>query len=93
MVDELKILAGISQINRNIYQSKQVQAQNKSDRIQENSVKILNHDALTGNYNVKNTAGQVFSARAISNGVFAIGDQVSLVTPVGGIPIIDAMPR
>ncbi|MEH1902523.1 MAG: hypothetical protein V7L04_14160 [Nostoc sp.] len=70
-----------------------MQAQKKSDRILENSVKILSYDAIIGNYNVQNTAGQIFSARAISNGVLATGDQVSLVAPVGGIPIIDAMPR
>ncbi|MHC5779308.1 hypothetical protein [Nostoc sp.] len=92
-MDETLILRSRSTINRATYYSKQVEAQKKSDRILENSVKILNYDAVTGNYNVQNTAGQIFSARPISNGVFATGDQVSLVAPVGGIPIIDAMPR
>ncbi|MEH1976079.1 MAG: hypothetical protein V7L02_23270 [Nostoc sp.] len=92
-MNEVSLLLSLSQINRTAYQLRQVEVQKRSDRVQENSVKILNYDSLTGNYNVKNTAGQIFSARAISNGVFAIGDQVSLVTPIGGIPIIDAMPR
>jgi hypothetical protein len=92
-MDEIARLANLSLINRGIYQSKLCAAQKQSDRILENSVKVLNYDSITGNYNVKNTNGQIFSARAISNGVFAIGDQVSLVAPVGGIPIIDAMPR
>ncbi|QLE47826.1 hypothetical protein FD724_07250 [Nostoc sp. C057] len=92
-MSEITMLINLSLINRAGYQSRQVQARHKSDRILENSVKILNYDSNLGNYNVKNTAGQIFSARAISNGVFAIGDQVSLVAPVGGIPIIDAMPR
>lgn len=92
-MSEIQILRSRSLINRNNYQNRQLQERKKSDRILENSVKILNYDATTGNYNVKNTNGQIFSSRAISNGVFAIGDQVSLVAPVGGIPIIDAMPR
>ena len=92
-MNEIMMLNTLAAINRNTYQTHQVQAQKVVDRIIENSVKILNYDAITGNYNVRNTAGQIFSARAISNGVFAIGDQVSLVAPIGGIPIIDAMPR
>ncbi|MEH1821529.1 MAG: hypothetical protein V7L31_21020 [Nostoc sp.] len=92
-MDELSILRSLANTNRSIYHSKLVQAQKATDRILENSVKILNYDADTGNYRAKNTAGTIFSARAISNGVFAISDQVSLVAPVGGIPIIDAMPR
>jgi hypothetical protein len=92
-MNETQILASLSLVNRGIYQSKLYAAQKQSDRILENSVKVLNYDSNLGNYNVKNTAGQIFSTRAISNGVFAIGDQVSLVAPVGGIPIIDAMPR
>ncbi|HYX17295.1 MAG TPA: hypothetical protein VE944_23660 [Nostoc sp.] len=92
-MSEASMLMNLSLINRAGYQSRQVQVQSKSDHTLENSVKILNYDAQLGQYNVKNTAGQIFSARAISNGVFAIGDQVSLVAPVGGIPIIDAMPR
>ena len=92
-MNETFILQSAANINRAIYQSRQVQAQKAADRILENSVKILSYDADLGQYNVKNTAGQIFSARAISNGVFAIGDQVSLVAPVGGIPIIDSMPR
>ena len=92
-MNEITILAAISNINRAVYQSRQLQVQKARDRILENSVKILNYDAATAQYNVKNTAGQIFSARAISNGVFATGDQVSLVAPIGGIPIIDAMPR
>ncbi|BBD69535.1 hypothetical protein NIES4072_31320 [Nostoc commune NIES-4072] len=92
-MDEISILRSLASTNRSIYQSKLVSAQKASSRILENSVKILNYDADLGQYKVKNTAGQIFSARAISNGVFAIGDQVSLVAPIGGIPIIDAMPR
>jgi hypothetical protein len=92
-MNEIALLASLSQVNRAAYQSRQVQAQKKSDRILENSVKILNYDADTGHYKVQNTAGKIFSARAISNGTFALGSQVSLVTPIGGIPIIDAMPR
>ncbi|HYW20248.1 MAG TPA: hypothetical protein VE956_13250 [Nodularia sp. (in: cyanobacteria)] len=92
-MSEIQILRSLASTNRGIYHSKLVQAQKAADRIQENSVKILNYDAQLGQYNVRNTAGQIFSARAISNGVFAIGDQVSLVAPIGGIPIIDAMPR
>ncbi|MEH2148616.1 hypothetical protein [Nostoc sp.] len=92
-MNEITLLASLSQVNRAVYQSSLVQAQKQRDRILENSVKVLNYDADLGQYNVKNTVGQIFSARAISNGVFAIGDQVSLVAPVGGIPIIDAMPR
>lgn len=92
-MDEISILQSLANVNRGIYQAKLVQIQKATDRILENSVTILNYDAVTGNYNVQNTSGQIFSARAISNGVFAIGDQVSLVAPVGGIPIIDAMPR
>ncbi|MEH2029803.1 MAG: hypothetical protein V7K67_09025 [Nostoc sp.] len=92
-MQEIETLSQIASINRSAYQARQILAQKSSDRILENSVKILNYDAVTGNYNVQNTAGTIFSARAISNGVFAIGDQVSLVAPVGGIPIIDAMPR
>ncbi|MBW4677137.1 MAG: hypothetical protein KME52_24970 [Desmonostoc geniculatum HA4340-LM1] len=92
-MNEIILLAALSSTNRAAYQSRQVQAQKARDRVLENSVKILSYDSITGNYNVANTAGQIFSARPISNGVFAIGDQVSLVAPVGGIPIIDAMPR
>lgn len=92
-MNESILLANITAVNRAAYQLRQVQAQKQRDRIQENSVKILNYDAELGQYNVQNTAGQIFSARAISNGVFAKGDQVSLVAPIGGIPIIDAMPR
>jgi hypothetical protein len=92
-VNEITILAALSQINRAAYQSRQIQAIKMRDRILENSVKILNYDSMTGNYNVQNTTGQIFSARAISNGTFALGSQVSLVAPIGGIPIIDAMPR
>lgn len=92
-MNEITLLASLSQINRAAYQSRQIQAQKKSDRILENSVKILSYDSTTGNYNAQNTAGQIFSARAISNGTFALGSQVSLVAPIGGIPIIDAMPR
>lgn len=92
-MNEISILQSLSLVNRCAYQSRQLQAQKKSDRALENSVKILNYDADTGNYRVQNTAGQIFSSRAISNGVFAIGDQVSLVAPIGGIPIIDAMPK
>ncbi|MEH2393691.1 MAG: hypothetical protein V7K21_19190 [Nostoc sp.] len=92
-MNEISILRSLGLTNRGIYHSKLVQTQKTSDRILENSVKILNYDAQVGQYNVQNTAEQIFSARAISNGVFAIGDQVSLIAPVGGIPIIDAMPR
>ncbi|MEH1808508.1 hypothetical protein [Nostoc sp.] len=92
-MNEISVLANIAAINRSVYQARQVQIQKAHDRILENSVKILNYDSITGNYNVQNTAGQIFSARAISNGTFALGSQVSLVAPVGGIPIIDAMPR
>lgn len=92
-MNEIMMLNSLATINRSIYQSRQLAAQKAVDRILENSVKILNYDAVTGNYNVQNTAGTIFSARPISNGVFATGDQVSLVAPVGGIPIIDAMPR
>ncbi|MBN3875244.1 hypothetical protein [Nostoc sp. JL23] len=92
-MNEITLLESLSQINRAAYQSSLVQAQKQRDRILENSVKVLNYDSVTTNYNVKNTAGQIFSARPISNGVFAIGNQVSLVAPIGGIPIIDAMPR
>ncbi|WP_445634570.1 hypothetical protein NSTC745_06391 [Nostoc sp. DSM 114161] len=92
-MNEIKILETLSQINRAAYQARQVQAQKTRDRALENSVEILNYDSVTGNYKVRNTNGQMFSARPISNGVFAIGDRVSLVAPVGGIPIIDAMPR
>ncbi|MFK0731419.1 MAG: hypothetical protein ACFKPT_02580 [Gloeotrichia echinulata GP01] len=92
-MNEISLLQSLSLVNRSAYQSRQLQAQKKSDRTLENSVKILNYDADIGNYRVKNTAGKIFSARAISNGVFAIGDQVSLVAPIGGIPIIDAMSR
>lgn len=87
------ILKTLATVNRSTYQIRQMQAQKTADRILENSVEILNYDAAMGNYNVRNTNGQIFSARAISNGVFGIGDQVSLVAPIGGIPIIDAMPR
>jgi hypothetical protein len=92
-MNEISILRSLANINRGIYLSKQVQAQKAADRILENSVKILSYDSVTGNYNCENTNGQIFSARAISNGVFAISDRVSLVAPIGGIPIIDAMPR
>ncbi|MEH1777113.1 hypothetical protein [Nostoc sp.] len=92
-MNEISLLLSLSQINRASYRLRQVEVQKRSDRILENSVKVLSYDSVTTNYNVKNTAGQTFSARPISNGVFAIGDQVSLVAPVGGIPIIDAMPR
>lgn len=93
MMNEIAILNAVSQINRAAYQSRQVQQQRKSDRLQENSVTILGYDSATGRYKVKNAAGQVFSARAISNGGFGRGDTVSLSTPIGGIPIIDAMTR
>jgi hypothetical protein len=92
-MNEIKILENLALINRGIFQSNLCTAQKRSDRNLENSVIILGYDADAGHYKVKNTIGQIFSARAISNGVFAIGDQVSLVAPVGGIPIIDAMPR
>jgi hypothetical protein len=92
-MNEMQILASLQIVNRGIYQSKLCAAQKQERSVIENSVKILNYDSITGNYNVKNTAGQIFSSRPISNGIFAIGDQVSLVAPIGGTTIIDAMPR
>ncbi|MBD2437371.1 hypothetical protein [Nostoc sp. FACHB-110] len=92
-MNELSILQSLSLMNRASYQQKQVQIQKRIDRTQEATVKIIGYDSETGHYRVSNAAGQIFSARAISNGVLAKGDQVSLVTPIGGIPIIDAMPR
>ncbi|MBD2489003.1 hypothetical protein [Aulosira sp. FACHB-615] len=93
-MNEIYLLATTSAVNRAAYQQRQVQQIKQSDRAQENTVKILGYDSETGHYKVSNSAGQIFSARAISNsGALAKGSQVSLVTPVGGIPIIDAMPR
>ncbi len=93
-MNEISLLQNLAIGNRVSYQAKQVQSQKTSDRIQENSVKILGYDASTGHYKVQNVSGQIFSARAISNSAaLSKGTQVSLVTPVGGIPIIDAMPR
>lgn len=81
-------------INRTAYQARQVQVQKRSDRTQEQSAKIVNYDPSTGYYKVINTSGQTFLAKAISNsGALSKGAQVSLVIPVGGVPIIDAMPR
>lgn len=93
-MNELSILKSISLINRATYQSKQVQERKKSDRIQEESVEILGYDAATGYYKVRNTNGKISLAKSISNsGALSRGTQVSLVTPIGAVPIIDAMPR
>lgn len=93
-MNEIALLATTAAINRASYQHRQVQSQKKSDRTQENTAKILGYDSEIGHYRVSNSAGQIFSARAISNsGALAKGSQVSLVAPIGGIPIIDAMPR
>lgn len=92
-MNEISLLQSLSLVNRAAYQNRQVQAQKISDRSQELSVKILGYDADTGNYRVKDTTGKITFSRAISNSAaLSKGNQVSLVSPIGGIPIIDAMP-
>ncbi|MBD2771182.1 hypothetical protein [Iningainema tapete] len=91
---EIELLRNISIQNRHTYQVKQIGIQKARDRILEHSTRILGYDSTTGNYQVQNANGQIFSARAISNSsALCKGANVSLVAPVGGIPIIDAMPR
>jgi hypothetical protein len=92
-MNEIAMLQNLAIANRTAYRNKQSQSQKVSDRASENSAQILGYDSTTGRYRVQNSKGQIFSAKAISNsGALAKGNKLSLSTPVGGIPIIDAMP-
>ena len=93
-MNEISILKTTTIANRGAYQQKIIQAQKERTQQQEYTATILGYDSATGNYNVQNETGSVVSARAISNSsALCKGAAVSLVTPRGGIPIIDAMPR
>ncbi|MFB2769832.1 hypothetical protein ACE1AT_11165 [Pelatocladus sp. BLCC-F211] len=92
-MNEISTLMQISQINRTAYRSRQIQAQKTSDRTQEFSAQVLGYDPTTGQYRVKNTNGKIFFSRAISNSsALCKRANISLVSPIGGTPIIDGMP-
>ncbi len=93
-MNEEKLLFNRSISNRGVYQFKQVQIQQKSDRAQEQNATILGYEPTTGQFKVKDNAGNIFYAGAICNsGALSINSQASLVLPKGATPIIDAMPR
>lgn len=92
--NELKILASLSLINRSVYQSKQVQQRKSREFSQESTVKILGYDPSTGQFKVKDATGKISNAKTITNsGALEIGSQIEMVSPLGGTPIIDGMPR
>jgi hypothetical protein len=93
-MNELTTLASISKLNRASFRTKASQTQKQRDRTTETTATILGYDSATGNYRVQNADGKIISARAISNSsALHKGASVSLVSPQGGTPIIDAMPR
>lgn len=93
-MSEIQTLRSQSIVNRGIYQFKQVQERKKSDALQETNVKILGYDSTTGHFQIIDATGKISNARTITNsGALEIGSQLEMVSPLGGIPIIDGMPR
>lgn len=93
-MNEIRMLAIACIVNRGAYQAGLVEQRKASDRAQESNATILEYDPVTGQHRIKKSNGDINSSRAISNsGALAKGSVVSLSTPTGGTPIIDAMPR
>jgi hypothetical protein len=93
-MNEIDLLANAVNSNRALYQSNQFNIETRKENIQERTVRILGYSASTGLFRTIDASGRIFYAQAISNsGALGLGSQVSLVSPKGSTPFIDAMPR